>query len=157
MKRTAHSKNTQTDIRFVKDWPAQEIIGLYKAGGWWDDSDHSSVKKMISGSFVFAVAVDTETGKAVGMGRALSDGAYDAYIQDVVVLPEHRGKDIGKKIILAIRDICLKKKLSWIGLVAEPGTEKFYSGLGFRPMKGHTPMRFMMDLVFSKKKNAGGL
>jgi len=37
-----------------------------------------------SGSFLFALAIDISTGRAVGMGRVISDGVSDAYIQDLV-------------------------------------------------------------------------
>jgi len=130
------------EIRFVKDWPADEIITLYKAGGWWDGTDKDGIRKLISGSFAFAVAIDHTTQKAAGMGRILSDGASDAYIQDVVVLPEYRKQDIGKRIISALLEYCISKDLMWIALLAEPGTEEFYYNLGFRKMEGHTPMRY---------------
>jgi len=137
-------KKLEIEVRIVKNWPDDQIIKLYKAGGWWGTSDGSSlVKKIISGSFAFAVAVNKTTGKAIGMGRVMSDGASDAYIQDVVVLPEFRNQDIGKKLIIALRDYCLARGVAWIALVAEAGTEEFYRGLGFRVMEGHTPMRFM--------------
>jgi aralkylamine N-acetyltransferase len=129
-------------VRLVKDWPVREIIELYVAGGWWDGSSQSSVKEIISGSCVFAVAVDEENGKAIGMGRVLSDGISDAYIQDVIVLPEYRKKGVGKKIIAELVDECLKKNITWISLVAEPGTESFYMDMGFQVMTGHTPMRY---------------
>ncbi|MBN2251176.1 MAG: GNAT family N-acetyltransferase [Candidatus Altiarchaeota archaeon] len=133
-------------IMLVKAWPAGEIIELYKAGGWWKDTeDESLAEKIISGSYAFAIAVEKGTGKAVGMGRALSDGASDAYIQDVVVLPEYRKKDIGKRIIAALRDHCLSEGINWIALVAQPGTEGFYSGLGFRRMEGYAPMKYAED------------
>jgi aralkylamine N-acetyltransferase len=135
-------KRTGIEIRFVKDWPPQEIIELYKAGSWWDGSVPSSVKDILSGSFVFAVAVDVDSGKAIGMGRVLSDGVSDAYIQDVIVLPEYRKKDIGKRIITELIDHCLKNKIAWIALVAESGTERFYSSLGFKVLEGHTPMKY---------------
>jgi ribosomal protein S18 acetylase RimI-like enzyme len=128
-------------IRLVKDWPAQGIIELYEAGSWWDGSAPSSITDIVSGSFAFAVAVDEKTGKAVGMGRALSDGVSDAYIQDVIVLPEYRNQNIGKKLILALIDHCLKKNIAWIALVADSGTERFYAGLGFEVMAG-TPMKY---------------
>jgi GNAT superfamily N-acetyltransferase len=137
-------KKPEIEIRIVKSWPDDQIIELYKAGGWWDGTgDSSVVKKIISGSFVFAVAVEKATGRAIGMGRAMSDGASDAYIQDVVVLPEFRRQDIGKKLIIALRDYCLAKGVTWLALVAEAGTEDFYRSLGFRVMEGHTPMRYM--------------
>ncbi|MFZ2455059.1 MAG: GNAT family N-acetyltransferase [Candidatus Altiarchaeia archaeon] len=130
------------DIRLVRKWPSREIIALYDAGCWWDDADSGSIQKIISGSFAFAVAVDEKTGKAIGMGRALSDGASDAYLQDVIVLPAYRKQDIGKKIVAALVEYCLAKKVTWISLIAEPGSEKFYSGLGFKDMEGHTPMKY---------------
>lgn len=135
-------KDAGQEIRLVKAWPADEIIALYEAGGWWDGSDGSAAERIVSGSFAFAVAIDAQTGKAVGMGRALSDGASDAYIQDVIVLPEYRKRDIGKRIVSALLDYCASRKIGWIALVAEPGTEDFYSSLGFRRTEGHTPMRY---------------
>ena len=131
------------EIILVKDWPAEDIIKLYKAGGWIDGSENEAlIKKIISGSYAFAVAVDEETGKAVGMGRVLSDGVSDAYIQDVVILPEYRKLGTGKKIIQALRDHCIRNKINWVALVAEEGTQDFYFGLGFKAMKGHTPMKY---------------
>lgn len=153
MKNGKRAKKAKIVIRFAKDWSDREVIGLYKAGGWWDDlvDEAAIVGNIISGSFVFAVAVDVESGKAVGMGRVLSDGASDAYIQDVVVLPGYRRRGVGKMLILALRDFCLSKKIGWIALVAESGTEKFYSDLGFRVMPGHTPMKYMGDREGSRK------
>jgi ribosomal protein S18 acetylase RimI-like enzyme len=142
VERRKSEKKDNIVIRLVKDWPARGIIELYEAGGWWDGSVPSSVKDIISGSFAFAVAVDERSGKAIGMGRVLSDGISDAYIQDVIVLPEYRKKDIGKRIIMELLDHCLKKKIAWISLVAEAGSERFYLGLGFQVMAGHTPMKY---------------
>jgi ribosomal protein S18 acetylase RimI-like enzyme len=137
------AKDNSVVVRLVKKWPIDEIVGLYQAGGWWSEGDDvSSVKDIISGSFVFAVAVDSGSGRAVGMGRVLSDGVSDAYIQDVIVLPECRKKNVGRMIIVALRNYCLSKNVRWVALVAEEGTEGFYSGLGFKVMKGHTAMKY---------------
>ena len=135
-------------MRFVKEWPSKEIIGLYQTGGWWRESDGASVAdRIVSGSFAFAVAVDEKTGRAVGMGRALSDGVSDAYIQDVIVLPSRRSRNVGSKLIAALRDYCLCRGIGWVGLVAEPGTGGFYRKLGFRSMRGHTPMKYEVDFA----------
>ncbi len=77
----------------------------------------------------------------IGMGRALSDLSSDAYIQDVVVLRDYRGRGIGRQIIRTLIT-CLKEHgVDWIGLIGEPGTHRFYESLGFGPMTGHTPYR----------------
>ncbi len=131
------------EVRIVDRWYEADIIGLYGAGGWWEHgSDPSSIEKIVKGSYVFAVAVDLEKGKAVGMGRAISDGVSDAYIQDVIVLPEYRRRQVGRKIIEAITEHLLKRKIEWIGLVAQSGTPRFYAKAGYKRMKGHTPMKY---------------
>ncbi len=124
------------EIRIVDEWSIDDIVKLYKVGGWWKDHyDPNRIPALITGSFAFALAVDL-TGTAIGMGRIISDGVSDAYIQDLVVLQEWRGKGIGKAIIKLLLDHCLKKKLSWIGLIAEPGTTEFYTPLGFKSLPG---------------------
>ena len=133
------------EIRFVTDWPVDELVDLYKTGGWWKDHyDPAGIKPLIKGSYVFAVAVNKLTSTAVGMGRVISDGVSDAYIQDTVVLQEHRGQGIGIKIVRALLEYCLEKKLQWIGLVAEPGTKSFYTRLGFKELPGE-PMVYQPE------------
>ena len=86
-------------IEIVRSWNTEEIVALYRAGGWWQDSfDPMEIPALIKGSFAFAVAADSKSGQAVGMGRALSDGISDAYIQDIVVIPKYRGKRLGTAI-----------------------------------------------------------
>ncbi len=130
------------EIKAVDSWPEDEIVALYKAGGWWKDHyDSLGVQKLIAGSFIFAVAVDEDTGHAVGMGRVISDGVSDGYIQDVVVLPELRGKGIGSMIVKELKEMCLDRGLVWIGLIAEKGSNDFYRPMGFRDFPGE-PMVF---------------
>jgi ribosomal protein S18 acetylase RimI-like enzyme len=128
------------DYRHVKEWDTEEIIDLYKAGSWWkDDYDPSGIPPLIEGSFDFVIAFDNEEKKAVGMGRSISDGVSDAYIQDVVVFPDLRGKGIGRGIVRELVDHARRSGLVWIGLIAEKDTNKFYEPLGFKTFKG-TPM-----------------
>ena len=74
------------------------------------------------------------------MGRAVSDGVSDAYIQDVVVLKKFRRAGIGNRIIEKIIECLRSRRIGWIGLIAEPGTQPFYQRLGFAAMAGYTPM-----------------
>ena len=75
------------------------------------------------------------------MGRALSDMASDAYIQDVAVLNEFQGRGIGKKIIQTLITELQKNGVDWIGLIAQPGTSGFYENLGFQVLEGHVPLK----------------
>ena len=133
--------NQDIDIKFVDHWSNEDIVALYKSAGWWKESyDPSAIKQLIKGSFAFVVAVDQNSGKTIGMGRIISDGISDAYIQDLVVLSEHRRKSIGKQLVNALLDFCLSKGMTWIGLISEPGQDSFYSSLGFKAMNKYIPM-----------------
>ncbi len=120
--------------------PTEAVVELYRAGGWWREEAawRAAIPAMIRGSFCVLLARDG--GRIVGMGRVISDGASDAYIQDVVVLQDHRGRGIGREIVRRLADRCVRAGISWIGLVAEPGTQAFYEPLGFRALAGHVPM-----------------
>jgi GNAT superfamily N-acetyltransferase len=133
-------------IQLVYDWDQVEIANLYRAGGWWkEEYDQKELPRLIRGSFLFAVAVDKKTGHAVGMGRVISDSVSDGYIQDLVVLPEYRKTGIGAQIVSTLVKKCVERGISWIGLIAEPDTEKFYQPFGFHPMEGHVPLKFRSD------------
>lgn len=130
-------------IKAVTQAPLAELIDLYKDAGWWESafaSDPGFLTRIAADSAVFVGAFVDK--KLIGMGRALSDGVSDAYIQDVTVLKPYRGRGIGKKIIRQLVDELSKKGVDWIGLVAEPGTASFYNDLGFLELEGHIPMKY---------------
>lgn len=137
---------TDITVRLVRSWNEHEIADLYRAGGWWkEEYQESEIPLLIRGSFLFAVAVHETSGRAVGMGRVLSDGISDAYIQDLVVLASFRGAGIGKEIVQTLISRCKEKGISWIGLIAEPDTGEFYTNMGFSPMNGHVPLLYRGD------------
>jgi ribosomal protein S18 acetylase RimI-like enzyme len=133
-------------VALVRSWDPEEIVALYRAGGWWkDEYDPAEIPRLIGGSFAFVVATDTKIGRAVGMGRAISDGVSDAYIQDLVVLPEYRRRDLGTAMVSLLVARCREAGISWIALVAEPGSENFYVPLGFARMEGYIPLIYQGD------------
>lgn len=135
---------TGVEVRAVTAWDPGEIISLYRSAGWWHDGedDPAEIPGIIRGSLVFVVAVDRATGRAVGMGRAISDGISDAYIQDLVVLPEFRSHGIGGAILGRILGACRERGIRWIALIAEKGSGDFYRRLGFGVDEGDLPMMY---------------
>jgi len=130
-------------IKKIKKASIEDLILLYKEAGWWEPSFNQHpefLDSIVKNSAVFVgVFLDN---KLIGMGRALSDLASDAYIQDVTVLKAHRGKGLGKKIIKALIKQLEEDNVDWIGLVAEPGTSSFYAKLGFEPLTDHVPLKY---------------
>jgi spermidine synthase len=133
----------KVEIKIVKEAPLDELAALYKDAGWWedgnDDADPSFLQKIIDGSFCFAVAV--LDGKLIGMGRSISDGVSDAYIQDVMVLTEYRGQKIGVMLMDAIIDYLKSNKITWIGLISEPKAVAFYKRYGMAVLEEYVPFR----------------
>lgn len=136
------SKTMETiAYQIVKEADCAAILHLYRAAGWWQMDENpeylSTVKHIIANSFCFVIARDGD--EIIGMGRAISDGVSDAYIQDVTVLESYRGQGIGKQIIRTLLENLKQNQLQWIGLISEPGYERFYEGLGFKVMQHYTP------------------
>jgi aralkylamine N-acetyltransferase len=129
--------------QIVTSVPVDEVVALYQAGGWWHESpeNRSRIPAMIRGSYCFMIARSPE-GDIIAMARAISDGASDAYLQDVVVLPAYRGQGIGGELIRRLTAYCREHRIGWIGLVAEPGTTEFYERLGYRVLSGYQAMLY---------------
>lgn len=133
----------EVEYEVVSSAPVEEIVELYKSAGWWQESPEARavIPPMIRGSFCFMVARSLE-GNIIGMGRVISDGYSDAYIQDVVVLDKHHNRGVGHELVRRLTQFCVARKIGWIGLVAEPGTQGFYEGLGYGPLMGYQPMLY---------------
>jgi len=130
-------------IKTIKIASKKDLIRLYKEAGWWDtsyDKHPEFLNRIVEDSAVFVGAFLEKN--LIGIGRALSDLASDAYIQDVTVLKEFRSKGIGRKIIQTLIKKLKENGVDWIGLVAQPGTSSFYEELGFEVLKDHVPLKY---------------
>ena len=134
-------ETTDIKVEIIKTADTGELKNLYREAGWWDEhldnNDPELINKIIQGSFCFVAA--SINGRIIGMGRAISDGACDAYIQDVVVLNEFRGKEIGVLIMNEIIKYLQSKNITWITLISEPEAVSFYQKYGFSRMNGYIP------------------
>jgi spermidine synthase len=134
----------QVNYTFITEpTPSQveAVLELYRLQGWWggpEDRDPELAGAIIRGSHCFVIAV--QQGRLVGMGRAISDRASDAYIQDLTVHPEYRGRGIGTRMVGELVGRLKDDGLGWIGLVAEAGTWDFYRRIGFADMPGSVLM-----------------
>lgn len=117
------------------------VVRLYQCAGWWEaDFTSDFIEPMIVGSFATLGAF--RNGELVGMGRAISDGASDGYIQDIVVDPSCRKQGVGGEIVKRLIRHLEDAGVDWIGLIGAPGTRHFYEELGFSILEEHIPMRY---------------
>lgn len=123
----------------------EQIIGLYREAGWWSKKDEAAPElagRLIEGSHCFVVCMSGN--EIVAMGRALSDRAYDAYIQDVFVKPGFRKRGIAREITRLIIERLQLDGMKWIGLIATPEARQMYSQMGFQEID-RTAMIFRTD------------
>ncbi len=106
-----------------------ELSDLYKVAPLGNKKSED-LKKAFSNSMFKCFILDS--GKLVGVGRALADGIDCSYICDVAVLPGYQGSGLGKKIVTKLVE--LSKGHKKIILYSYPGKEMFYKKLGFKRM-----------------------
>ena len=133
-------------IQTLSEQQHAEIIELYRGQGWWkahDDNQSDLLKCLIEGSHLFVIA--EQEGIIIGIGRVISDGVSDAYIQDLTVGPAYRRQGVGSQILRTILKHLSDDGIPWIGLIAEPGSLGFYESIGFLRMTGSVPMLMVRE------------
>jgi GNAT superfamily N-acetyltransferase len=68
-------------------------------------------------------------GRQVGFCRAVSDAAVVAYLADVYVLPEHRGRGLGEALVREMVEAGPLAGVSWLLKTAD--MHRLYAKLGF--------------------------
>ena len=129
------------EVRFMREFPPEFLRAareLYLENGWIDENASPDFpRNAFAGSFLVAAAF-APGGRLAGVGRSLSDGVSDAYIQDVMTAKEFRRRGVGRMVTVALVEELKRRGVDWIGLVGVPGTEKFYAECGLVPAPGHT-------------------
>ncbi|MBQ4480941.1 MAG: GNAT family N-acetyltransferase [Victivallales bacterium] len=129
--------------RLEKKLPLEEVMELYRIAGWLDETAQPALlEKMLEGSFAVQAAFDADSGRLIGMMRALSDGVSDAYLLDLVVSPEARRQGIGREIVERLAKHLASLGVDWIVCIGAPGTKAFYDTTNGKAMEGFVPWRF---------------
>jgi GNAT superfamily N-acetyltransferase len=104
---------------------------------WAQGIPRSVVEKSIQNSLCFGAFLGA---RQVGFARVVSDFASIAYIADVFVVPEHRGRGIAKLLMRSILEHPELQGLRRI-LLATRDAHALYAQFGFRPLSN--PEHFM--------------
>lgn len=95
------------------------------------------VEGCIKGSECFAIY---HTNKQIGFARVITDGVSFAYLADVFILKEHRGKGLAKDLMAFIMAYAPFKKLRRF-MLATKDAHALYTQFGFKALS--EPARFM--------------
>lgn len=105
-----------------------KLASLLESAGWHHRTrDAARLEQMVRGS---TYRVSAHEGDAlVGFARAISDGAFNAYVSTVAVLPSHQGRGIGRELM---RRLLHGHDHVQFVLHAAPRVHPFYFQCGFR-------------------------
>ena len=110
------------------DVDLKQLAALFSSAGWNDRAaDRTRLGQQVLGA-MFVVSA-WEDGSLVGFARAISDGATNAYVSTVAVLPQYQGRGIGRELVRR-----LTRGRDGIGFVlhARPEVIAFYLKCGFQ-------------------------
>ena len=103
------------------------MLQLYTAVGWWPERTTEGVAAVLHR----APAVGAwQGGLLIGFARAVTDGRFRAYIEDVVVHPAHQRRGVGT----ALLDRLLQelRHIDLITLFAADEVAGMYERVGFK-------------------------
>ena len=97
---------------------------------WAKGIPRSVVERSIEHSFCFGAFHD---GRQVAFARVITDFATIAYLADVFVIPEHRGRGVSKLLMRAILEHSKLQGLRRF-ILATKDAHGLYAGFGFKPL-----------------------
>lgn len=106
------------------------IHDFLRASYWARNISREIVEKCIRNSLCFGAFAD---GRQIGFARAITDRATFAYLADVFIIPEYRGRGISKLMLRAILDHPDLQGLRRI-LLATRDAHGLYAKFGFQPL-----------------------
>jgi len=118
-------------IEYIEKFPSGEEYNYLRKCVDWEVYNIELVERSIVNSLYSLCVYDD--GKIIGMGRIIGDKGLICYIQDIIVIPEYQGKNIGLEIMNYMMNY-IKNNLdptTRIGLMSAPGKEDFYKKFGF--------------------------
>lgn len=129
------------DVEFADDEvvPIQELVELYQSVNWLlYAADPDGLARAVDRSTYVVTARDGD-GRLIGLARCLSDDVSIAYLQDVLVHPDHQRRGIGRFLVM----VCLERfghvRRKVLLTDDEPGQAAFYESLGFRNLRDFGP------------------
>jgi GNAT superfamily N-acetyltransferase len=126
---------------FISTDPAQidvDAVHAYLTRSYWAEGiPREVVAKSIEGSLCFGLFDGL---RQIGFARVITDRSTFAYLCDVYVIEEYRGRGLGKKLM---KEVCAHSDLQGLRrfVLVTRDAHRLYDQFGFTPLKD--PSRYM--------------
>ena len=128
----AHFEKTRGPYQLTTDRQRIDVAATHaflSRSYWAEGISMDLVARSIASSLCFGLFHDE---RQVGFARVITDSATFAYLCDVYVLEEHRGRGLGKWLVEQLRSHPDLQGLRRFLLVTKDA-HSLYAGLGFQP------------------------
>lgn len=109
---------------------AKSLADLRESVGW-NRMEREYTSPLLT-SYYHIAAYDGN--RLVGYIDCVSNGVTDAYIQDLMVHPEHQGRGLGTDLMNRMIRRLKEQRIYMISVVYEESLQPFYARFGFQPM-----------------------
>ncbi|RDU37810.1 GNAT family N-acetyltransferase [Neobacillus piezotolerans] len=121
-----------------KSIKAADVMRLYRDAGWWREREEGDIELMLASG----PSVGAWDGEAlIGFARAVADGKFRAYIEDVVIHSAYQRDGIGTQLVSRLLEILAH--IDVISLFCEPHLIPFYEKNNFRHSKSQNVMHLI--------------
>jgi len=147
--RTAQRQDCEKILFFIRQ------LSIYEKMEHLVTADVTQIEKWLFDRHAAQVVFAMEDGKEVGFALYFFNfstflGKSGLYLEDLFVLPEYRGRGIGKSLMQHLASICVKEGLGrfeWWCLDWNEPSIAFYKSLGAVPMDEWTTYRLQGEAL----------
>jgi len=103
------------------------VFGFLAQAKWWTELTSESLERALRHSLCFSLK---ECGRQIGFARVITDFVTYAYLCDVYIVEERRGRGLGSWLIHSVLEHPDLKNLKRVALITHDAQD-FYLGLNF--------------------------
>jgi GNAT superfamily N-acetyltransferase len=107
---------------------ASAVFGFLEQAQWWTGLTRESLDRALRNSLCFSLL---EGGRQIGLARVITDCVTYAYLCDVYIVEDRRGKGLGSWLIRSVLEHPDVKHLKRVALITHDA-QTFYLDLDFR-------------------------
>jgi len=109
----------------------EDLCALYQQEWWSAGRTLAETRRMLERMPLVVGFEEVATGRLVAFARVLTDFVYKAWIFDVIVAKEYRGRGLGRRLFSAVVDHPELRGVEHLELYCLPELVPYYQGWGF--------------------------
>ena len=116
-------------IFYYDDLSVDEVMHIYQYTSWTANRSRDQVRKILDNTDVTILGkID---GNPVAFARVVTDRCTRGFLEDIIIVPEHRGTRVVKQLFKEIEKKTLEIGVDRLEGVSLPESRKFYEKMGF--------------------------